>query len=603
MSLPPGGLVDQPLKRGASRITRIATLVTLACAWSSATTSAIAQPSFGAYDNGFSAFADNGAPLASPDIAVSPDLIVAVDSGEVAWYSKNTQPLGLESLTGPGGLWSWVSGAGALQDVSTVYNSNSQRFIVAALARLDNGQMHLNYAVSNTADPDDGWEVRHFWIGDLQWMSMGAWKDGIFLIIASPAPTGSWYSQATLAELLQPNVNHFISGQVSSGLVRFACNNADGTGDERMIVANALDNDLRRINLAGTNPALGLGPIMNRWIDVPRQAIPPLAPQLGGAPIDFGGMSFRSAKVVNDSCWLAQAVGKDGRSVVRWYEIALNGWPLSGQVPSLRQTGEIDPGVGTYAFLPDIAVDSQGNAAIVFSISSPTQHVQVARAVRFADDPLNEFRPHHVFLTSPEAVDSGAWGAYVGIEADPGQPGVFWSHTPYSLDGWNTWISKITLAADDDPPSDGPRLYVPDDGFIHNVIPILQWNFSDLESGYRVEISTRPDFVNGETFSSGPIVGTSYEIPEGVVQCNTRYYWRVVAETSHGDMMSSPDSRWFEKRLVQDLNGDGIVDSADLGMLIRLFNTSTPGADFNNDGIVNSADLGSLISVFGQVCN
>ena len=32
--------------------------------------------------------------------------------------------------------------------------------------------------------------------------------------------------------------------------------------------------------------------------------------------------------------------------------------------------------------------------------------------------------------------------------------------------------------------------------------------------------------------------------------------------------MSEPESRWFERRIRHDLNGDGIVDSADLGLLI-----------------------------------
>jgi len=48
-----------------------------------------------------------------------------------------------------------------------------------------------------------------------------------------------------------------------------------------------------------------------------------------------------------------------------------------------------------------------------------------------------------------------------------------------------------------------------------------------------------------------------------------------------------------------DLNGDGIVDTADLGILIGAFGTADSVADLNGDGIVDTADLGNLIGAFG----
>lgn len=51
-----------------------------------------------------------------------------------------------------------------------------------------------------------------------------------------------------------------------------------------------------------------------------------------------------------------------------------------------------------------------------------------------------------------------------------------------------------------------------------------------------------------------------------------------------------------------DLNGDGVSDAADLGLLIAAFGTMNPGADINDDGIVDAADLGLLIAQFGMPC-
>jgi hypothetical protein len=43
-----------------------------------------------------------------------------------------------------------------------------------------------------------------------------------------------------------------------------------------------------------------------------------------------------------------------------------------------------------------------------------------------------------------------------------------------------------------------------------------------------------------------------------------------------------------------DLNCDGVVDGADLGMLLGSWGSSGPG-DLNGDGTVDGADLGSLL--------
>ena len=50
--------------------------------------------------------------------------------------------------------------------------------------------------------------------------------------------------------------------------------------------------------------------------------------------------------------------------------------------------------------------------------------------------------------------------------------------------------------------------------------------------------------------------------------------------------------------IVGDLNGDGVVDGADVGVFLALWGTSDPLADLNNDGFVNGSDLGLLIAAW-----
>ncbi|MCB9847600.1 MAG: hypothetical protein H6814_04225 [Phycisphaeraceae bacterium] len=50
--------------------------------------------------------------------------------------------------------------------------------------------------------------------------------------------------------------------------------------------------------------------------------------------------------------------------------------------------------------------------------------------------------------------------------------------------------------------------------------------------------------------------------------------------------------------LLGDLNEDGYINTADLGILLAAFGTADAIADLNGDGIVDSADLGILLSLF-----
>jgi len=53
------------------------------------------------------------------------------------------------------------------------------------------------------------------------------------------------------------------------------------------------------------------------------------------------------------------------------------------------------------------------------------------------------------------------------------------------------------------------------------------------------------------------------------------------------------------RELVGDLNGDGIVDGADLGILLNAWGQDGGPADLNRDGVVDGADLGILLAAWG----
>ena len=46
---------------------------------------------------------------------------------------------------------------------------------------------------------------------------------------------------------------------------------------------------------------------------------------------------------------------------------------------------------------------------------------------------------------------------------------------------------------------------------------------------------------------------------------------------------------------IGDINNDGKVDGADIGLLIGAWGSSNPAADINHDGVVDGGDLGILL--------
>jgi hypothetical protein len=55
----------------------------------------------------------------------------------------------------------------------------------------------------------------------------------------------------------------------------------------------------------------------------------------------------------------------------------------------------------------------------------------------------------------------------------------------------------------------------------------------------------------------------------------------------------------FAPSCVGDANADGVVDGADLGMLLGAWGGAAPGLDLNFDGVVDGADLGLLLGAWG----
>jgi hypothetical protein len=68
-----------------------------------------------------------------------------------------------------------------------------------------------------------------------------------------------------------------------------------------------------------------------------------------------------------------------------------------------------------------------------------------------------------------------------------------------------------------------------------------------------------------------------------------------MVRTNSGSAARGAMAWWIpelKESIPGDLNSDGAVNGADLGLMLALFGTSDPSGDLNGDGTVNGADMG-----------
>ncbi|MFO0874207.1 MAG: hypothetical protein U0575_09585 [Phycisphaerales bacterium] len=164
-----------------------------------------------------------------------------------------------------------------------------------------------------------------------------------------------------------------------------------------------------------------------------------------------------------------------------------------------------------------------------------------------------------------------------------------------------------------DATTDGPELpEACDEGFGPSFVNDVWFSYIAPASG-SVEVSTcglvdydsRLAVYAAGSDGPGPLLACNDDAPgcflssrtEFVAVAGQHYIIRVgaysYAGVGSGTLQVGPQGR------PADLNHDGKVDGADLGLLLALWGTDDTAADINDDGIVSGADLGLLLADWG----
>lgn len=409
----------------------------------------------GMNDPGFLGITFQGLTPPDPHVAAGPDHIAGIVNGGLAFWRKNGAQTFFQKIDGTAGFWAAVGGTGFVFDPEILFDTHSDRFFAMACERYQNTTSHFLLAVSDDSDPNGVWFKYRFNVttegggSDIDSPNLAIDKDAVYLS-ADFFTGGQKYlvymvaKQPLLSGQTPPPPTHVLfRGSQSYGMPAI-----HGTAPAMYVIEHFESSSNSVVGLrAITNPLttpvvtppLTQGPLT---LSVPTYQRPTSVPQQGTSTrFTTFDSRFWSCVWRNGSLWACHHHGSS-QVQARWYEFRTNTWPQSGTV-SLRQSGDVNPGIGIHTFFNSISVDAYGNALMCFARSASNEFVSIGRAFRRASDPLGTMQPMDIVKANTFTYTSNRWGDYSGVAVDPTDQATFWYHHEYAGTGntWNTWVA------------------------------------------------------------------------------------------------------------------------------------------------------------------
>jgi hypothetical protein len=136
-----------------------------------------------------------------------------------------------------------------------------------------------------------------------------------------------------------------------------------------------------------------------------------------------------------------------GVAGIRWYELrkTTGAW-------GVHQQSTFAPGDGRSRWMGSIAMDSSGNIALGYSVSSSSMYPAIRYTGRMKNDPLNQMSIAESGIINgggSQTSNTNRWGDYSSMRIDPSNPTTFWYTTEYyaytSSNSWTTRIASFTF--------------------------------------------------------------------------------------------------------------------------------------------------------------
>ncbi|MBK7405344.1 MAG: hypothetical protein IPJ41_12105 [Phycisphaerales bacterium] len=400
-----------------------------------------------------------------PTLAVGPNHIVETVNMDIAFYSKNgtEQFRGRLDSSGNPGFFETVGAGSFTFDPKCFYDLDAQRFVVVALETYGTTQAWIDIAVSDDSDPNGVWykyrtDARVNVGGNLYWVDYpGVGSDGqAYYVNGNLFPLSNGNFGGVLIRSFDKS--KLLAGQPAVWTDIRNSNSGSAQGCQH-IGANPAPYFVEHwsttsLMLTAVKNPLTAPQLVTREVTVPGYSYPS-----GGAPNNGGTLDVLDGRMIN-AMWrdgkllTGHGVRISGKNQSRWYEFATNGWPNSGQNPTLVQSGNIDGGSGVHTWYPALFSNNAGAIGLVTAAGASNQYASVQYTGRKAGDAAGTMGA----LTTAKigtAAGSGRWGDYFDMALDP-DGNTFWiCGEYYQASGWGTWISSFTVSCPADYNADG----------------------------------------------------------------------------------------------------------------------------------------------------
>ncbi|HZW09548.1 MAG TPA: GC-type dockerin domain-anchored protein, partial [Phycisphaerales bacterium] len=399
-----------------------------------------------------------------PTLAVGLNHVVQTVNMDIAWYDKqgNEQFRARLDSTGNPGFFETIGAGNFTFDPKCFYDHLEDRFIVVALEVYTN-QAWIDIAVSDDGDPNGTWykyrtDARVNVGGNLYWVDYpGLGFDGeAYYVNGNLFPLNNGGFGGVLFRSFDKSA--LLSGQTAV-YTDVRNGNAGSVQAAQHFGANPTPYFVEHwsttsLMLTAIRNPLSAPQIVTRELTVPAWSYPS-----GGAPNNGGFLDVLDARMINamwrdGSLVTGHGVRIGGKNQSRWYEIATNGWPDSGQNPTLLQSGNIDGGSGVHTWFPALYSNDAGAIGLVTAASSSSQYASVQYTGRKQSDPAGTMGALTVAKIGSAAAD-GRWGDYFDMALDPDGRTFWLCGEYYEGAGWGTWISSFTVSCPADFNGDG----------------------------------------------------------------------------------------------------------------------------------------------------
>ena len=143
-----------------------------------------------------------------------------------------------------------------------------------------------------------------------------------------------------------------------------------------------------------------------------------------------------------------------GQTTVHWVKLGTSNLAALTLIDQGNAGGN-DIDAGAHTFFTSISVDSSGNMALGFALSSPNNFAGAYYSGRLAGDPAGTTRNTGVLRAGTSTYDptnigfsATRWGDYSGIALDPSNEAEFWAFNEFvrTTDRWGTYIGRFSFA-------------------------------------------------------------------------------------------------------------------------------------------------------------